>query len=222
VHIGIIGGIGPAATDFYYRNLIKAHALANKKFDLTIVHAEVSDVIGNIAANTPDKQAKIFIQLAYRLEASGADVIAISSIAAHFCIAEFIALSPLPIISIIPTLESELKKRGLKKVGLLGHRISMETKLFGGISSVDVVIPLGDELDIAHNIYIKMAAEGQVDSIQRELLFTIDKKLCIEQGADAVILAGTDLCLAFDGYECGFNVIDSALVHINALCDMSG
>ncbi|AGH43826.1 hypothetical protein C427_1717 [Paraglaciecola psychrophila 170] len=110
MHIGIIGGIGPAATDFYYRNLIKAHALANKKFVLTIVHAEVSDVIGNIAANTPGKQAKIFIQLAYRLEASGADVIAISSIAAHFCIAEFIALSPLPIISIIPTLESELKK----------------------------------------------------------------------------------------------------------------
>jgi aspartate racemase len=66
-----------------------------------------------------------------------------------------------------------------------------------------------------------MAAQGRADSTQRELLFSIGKKLCTEQGADAVILAGTDLCLAFDGYEFGFNVIDSALVHINALCDMS-
>lgn len=220
MHIGMIGGIGPAATDFYYRNIIKAHALADKAFDLTMVHAEVTDVIGNIVANVPEKQAKIFLELALRLESAGADVIVVSSIAAHFCIAEFTALSPLPVVSIIPTLDAEFTRKGLKRVGLLGHKISMETKLFGGISSAEVVVPLGDELDIVHETYIKMAAEGQVDSVQREALFSIGKKLCTEQSADAVILAGTDLCLAFDGYECGFNVIDSALVHIDALCNM--
>ena len=49
MHIGMIGGIGPAATEFYYRNLIKAYKAANKKLELTIVHAEASDVINNIA-----------------------------------------------------------------------------------------------------------------------------------------------------------------------------
>jgi aspartate/glutamate racemase len=35
MHIGLIGGIGPAATDYYYRGLIEGHAAAsaaNPKF----------------------------------------------------------------------------------------------------------------------------------------------------------------------------------------------
>lgn len=40
MHIGMIGGIGPAATEFYYRHLVKAHASVNKVMELTIVHAE--------------------------------------------------------------------------------------------------------------------------------------------------------------------------------------
>ena len=36
--------------------------------------------------------------------------------------------------------------------------------------------------------------------------------------AEAVVLAGTDLFLAFEGRACGFPTIDSARVHIDALC----
>ncbi|WP_157746910.1 hypothetical protein [Marinobacter sp. LV10R510-11A] len=38
-----------------------------------------------------------------------------------------------------------------------------------------------------------------------------------EQGAETIVLAGTDLFVAFDEQECGFNYIDSALVHIEAI-----
>ena len=50
---------------------------------------------------------------------------------------------------------------------------------------------------------------------QRVSLFTIGKALCEELGAEALVLARTDLFLAFDGFDCGFPVIDSALVHID-------
>ncbi len=221
MHIGMIGGIGPAATQFYYNNLVKLSKSANKLLELTIVHAEASDLIGNIVSNSPDKQADIFLKLALRLQAAGAEAIAISSIAGHFCISEFERISPLPIINAIPALESELTRRGLQRVGILGNRISMETKLFGGISSAEIVVPLGQELDAVHDEYIKMATTGTVDPLQRELFFTIGKALCEKQGAEAVVLAGTDLCLAFNGHDSGFIVIDSALVHIDALLGMS-
>jgi len=29
MHVGLIGGIGPAATEFYYRHLARAHAQAH-------------------------------------------------------------------------------------------------------------------------------------------------------------------------------------------------
>ena len=44
MHIGLIGGIGPAATEFYYRNLVRAHAAANRAMELTIVHADMRDL----------------------------------------------------------------------------------------------------------------------------------------------------------------------------------
>ena len=44
MHIGLIGGIGPAATEFYYRGLIDRYANSNRALDLTIVHADVRDV----------------------------------------------------------------------------------------------------------------------------------------------------------------------------------
>ena len=37
MHVGLIGGIGPAATEHYYRGLIERHAKSNTTLDLTIV-----------------------------------------------------------------------------------------------------------------------------------------------------------------------------------------
>jgi aspartate racemase len=31
MHIGLIGGIGPAATDYYYRGLIERHTRSDKE-----------------------------------------------------------------------------------------------------------------------------------------------------------------------------------------------
>jgi aspartate racemase len=41
------------------------------------------------------------------------------------------------------------------------------------------------------------------------------------QGADAAILAGTDLDLAFGGREPGYPVVDALDVHVNLLADLA-
>jgi aspartate racemase len=217
MHIGLIGGIGPAATEFYYRNLVRAHVAANCVLDLTIVHADVRDLIQNMSDNAPDKQADIFLRLTRRLQAAGAEAVAVTSIAGHFCVRELEALSPLPVINAIPEIEAALVNRGLRRVGLLGTRVAMQSRLYGGVSAVEVVLPQGESFDATHNAYVAMAAAGQADDQQRELLFSVGNDLCRTQGAEAVVLAGTDLFLAFEGRECGFTIIDTARVHIDAL-----
>ena len=217
MHLGLIGGIGPAATEFYYRSLARAHAAANRALELTIAHADVGELIQNMTDNAPHRQAQVFLRLAQRLQAAGADLVAVTSIAGHFCIREFETLSPLPIINAIPELEIELVHRKLRRVGLLGTRVVMASRLYGGISAVEVVVPEGDSFDATHDEYVTMATTGHATEHQREFFFAIGNDLCRKQGAETVVLAGTDLFLAFDGYECGFPVIDSAQVHVNAL-----
>ena len=217
MHIGLIGGIGPAATEFYYRNLVAVYHGGSSQLDLTIVHADVNTLVANIASGAADEQAQVYLGLALRLQGAGADAIVISSIAGHFCVPQFEKITPLPILSIIPDLDAEFKGKNLTRVGLLGNQVTMQSKLFGGIANAEILVPQGGDFDRVHDEYLQMATSGKVTGQQRERLFAIGKRLGTEQGAEVVLLAGTDLFLAFDGYDCGFATLDGALIHINAI-----
>lgn len=217
MHLGLIGGIGPAATVFYYRRLAQLHAAAQQPMELTIVHAQVSELLRNMTDSAPEQQAQVFRQLTERLQAAGAAAVAVTSLAGHFCIREFEAVSPLPVINAIPELAAELARRNLRRVGLMGTRVVMASGLYGGLSDVEVVVPMGADFDATHDAYITMAMAGQATSAQRSLFFAVGNALSHKQGAEVIVLAGTDMFLAFEGYDCGFPAIDSAEVHVQAL-----
>jgi aspartate racemase len=217
MHIGLIGGIGPAATDYYYRGLIELHARSSVPLELTIVHADVGELAQNLSNHDVRKQANRFMLLIRRLEAAGARAAAITSIAGHFCIRELEELSPLPIINVVPEIDAVINRRNLKTVGILGTRTVMASRLYGGISSAEIVLPEDDSLEQVHKSYIEIAMAGRATNAQRSILFSIGRHLCSAQGAEAVILGGTDLFLAFDSQDCGFPIIDCAEVHIGAI-----
>lgn len=223
MHIGLIGGIGPAATEFYYRNLVRANQLSGNgsQLELTICHAQASDLIRNVQAGAIDEQVKIFEVMANRLKAAGADALAVTSIAGHFCISELEKVSPIPVINALSGLESVLLESGYGKVGVLGNKVVMETRLFSSFQNTEIVVPRGASLDKVHETYMSIAVSGNVTEEQRHIIFEAGRNMCVEQGAQAVVLAGTDLFVAFDGHDCGFEYIDSALVHIEAIHRLS-
>src|SRR5579863_2446822 len=94
MHIGLIGGIGPAATDFYYRRLISTFASNKAALELTIVHADTPTLLANLASNDAAAQVAIYTSLTNRLVAAGAECVAVTSIAGHFCMDAFKAVSP--------------------------------------------------------------------------------------------------------------------------------
>lgn len=217
MHIGLIGGIGPAATDHYYQGLIRSLADNGKQLDLTIVHADATTLLENLVREDGAAQAAIFSKLMGRLKAAGARAAAITSIAGHFCIDELKKISPLPIIDIIGEVEVAIKKRNLKKIGLIGTRKVMDSRFYGGLSSVDIVVPGERDLDQVHKNYVDMAMSGQVTDTQRQIFFSVGRRLHEDYGAEAIMLGGTDLFLAFDGQDCGFDLIDCAGIHIETL-----
>jgi aspartate racemase len=217
MHIGLIGGIGPAATEHYYRGLIDRHVRAGTVLDLTITHADVREMAQNLADHAAQKQAVIFARLIRRLAAAGAELAAVTSMGGHFCIRELEAMSPLRLLNAIPEIDAAIGQRNLKAVAIIGTRMVMETGLYGGITSARIVLPEGDALDQIHDAYVTMAMAGHVTDAQRRLFVSVGQHLCQARGAEAVVLGGTDLFLAFAGQDCGFQVIDCAEVHVDAL-----
>lgn len=221
MHIGLIGGIGPAATEFYYRGLIDRHAQSNTALDLTIVHADVREMARNLASRDARRQAEVFAPLLRRLAAAGAQLAAVTSMGGHFCIRELEPLSPLPLLNALPEVDAAIKRRKLKTVGIIGTRMVMETRLYGAISSAAVVVPAGEEFEAVQQNYSDMAIAGRVNDAQRHVFFAAGERLCRDQGADAVLLGGTDLFLVFQGQKCGFPVLDCADVHVEAIYQKS-
>ena len=221
MHIGLIGGIGPAATEFYYRHLARAHAAAGRPMELTIANAEVNDLARNMADDAPERQAAIFARLTERLKRAGAEAVAITSIGGHFCAKHFEPLAVLPILSIIPALNAEFANRGLRRIGMLGTRVAMASRIYGAITTAEMLVPEGDDFEATHEAYVGLAIAGEATEAQRDVLFRIGRDLCRKQGAEAVLLAGTDLFVAFEGRDCGFPTIDGAMVHVQAIARAS-
>jgi aspartate racemase len=217
MHIGMIGGIGPAATEFYYRGLIARHAKAGTELDLTIAHADVRELSQNVANRDAEKQAAIFARLIERLAAAGAGAAAITSMAGHFTLGELEPISALPLINALPAVNAAIKERRLGKIGILGTRMVMESRFYGAIASVEFVLPEGEDLEAVHMSYVEMARTVRVTEAQRQTFFRVGLHLCKTKGAEAVMLGGTDLFLAFDGRDPGFPVIDCADIHVEAI-----
>lgn len=218
MHIGLIGGIGPAATEFYYRNLVKKHADAGRTMELTIVHADTGEMISNFQKGAPGAQAKTFLRFAKRLQVAGCDAIAVTSMAGHFCIQELIRMSPLPVLNAIPAIDDYFSRHSIKRVGLLGTNGVMNSRFYGGVTSAELLLP--EDVEGVSEAYFDIARAGACTDDQRAFFFGEGRKL-VDQGADAVMLAGTDLCLAFDRHDPGYPVLDSALIHVDAIFEAS-
>ena len=216
MHIGMIAGIGPAATDFYYRGLIERHAASGTPLELTMAHADVREMAKNLAERQPGRQAETFARLIGRMKAAGAEAAAVTSMGGHFCINQLLPISPLPLVHGIHAVDAAIKTSGLRRIGVLGTRAVMESRLYGGVSSAELLAPEGAALDEVHSAYSTMAQAGRVTDPQREVFFREGARL-VQRGAEAIMLGGTDLFLAFQGRPAPFPLVDCADIHVEAI-----
>ena len=80
MHIGLIGGIGVAATRVYYTRLVAAIEALGGVPEVTIVHARAGDLVRNSRVDDRAAQVALYLPLLERLRDAGADCAAITSI----------------------------------------------------------------------------------------------------------------------------------------------
>ena len=217
MQIGLIGGIGPAATDFYYRTLIQKFASGDAELDMTIVHADAPTLVKNLMSDNKDAQVEIYEGLTQRLKGAGADCVAVTSIAGHFCIENFKEKSVLPVVDMLSCVEKDVRDRGYKKIGILGTKPVMESKFYSGITSAEVILPEGNLLEKVHKSYVEMATLGSANDEQRKVFELACNQFLKINKVDAVMLGGTDLALVYHASNVDFELVDCAEIHAQKL-----
>lgn len=215
--IGLVGGLGVGAAVHYYRELAAAHDKVGRPLALSMVHAQMSRVFEHASAGDRDGLARYLAGVLSQLRDSGATIGVVPALTPHLAIDELLAITPLPIVSLIDAVNAELSARQLHRVALMGTRFVVESNMFGKLTGVDVVKPPAPHVGFIHDTYSQLAREGAVAPEQRARLVDIARMLIDRDGVEAIVLAGTDLTLLFDETNTPFPYLDCAGTHIQAI-----
>ena len=220
MHVGLIGGIGPAVTFLYYQRLFEIALAKNFPLELTVVNCDMPQFLNNFSQDKKENQASIFAELTDRLQKAGADFVVLPSIGGSFCLNEFMKKSPLPVQDVMTPLSVYMDKYKGKTIGLIGTNKAMNTKIYNFKNEIDWLIPDGEQFNNVHNSYVTLATEGKADKKNTEILISASRTL-IDKGAEAIVLGGTDLFLVFENQELPFKVIDCAEVLIRHIANLA-
>lgn len=218
MHIGLIGGIGPAATVAYYRKMTDAFARADIPLRLTIDHADMALLTRNAREIDTGAQAEVFAKHVRALEGAGCDLVGITALTGHFCLSELRQVATLPILSATEVIDSHCTTQGIERIGLLGSPAVLQTRLFGQLTVPDIVVPEPDSESVGET-YMQIATAGCCSPEQADLLVEAGAAMIHAQGAEAALLAGTDLGLAFDGRDPGYPTINALNLHVGAFVE---
>jgi aspartate racemase len=174
-------------------------------------------LLRNQSEGNVEAQVDIYRRLTKRLQRSGIERIAVTSIAGHLCIDAFKEVSPVPVIDLLDAVKLEVRRRGFKRIGLLGTRVVMETRFYGVLDEVEVIAPVNDLLEV-HEAYVSMASTGIATPGHREVFMRAGHALTSKHGCESIMLAGTDLALVFQkGVDAGFDTLNCAEAHAAAI-----
>jgi aspartate racemase len=215
--LGLVGGLGVGAAVRYYRDLAKAHASQGLPLDMVMAHAETDRVFEYVQAGDRVGLAEYLAGFAHRLRAAGAEFVAVPAMTPHFCVRELVAISPLPVLSIIEPLVDEIEKRQARRVAVFGTSFVIESKLYGLVEGVEFCQPTAVEIEYIHAAYKELAQSGRGTEEQFTGLTRLAHTLREREKVDVILMAGTDLSLLFNETNTDFPSIDCAALHIERI-----
>jgi aspartate racemase len=113
-------------------------------------------------------------------------------------------------------IKAAVLERGWRRVALLGTRFTIETGLFGRLGDIEIVMPEAQEIEHIHKIYTGIVAGGG-STAELDELRMLARRFISRDGAQAILIAATDLSPILNVDELGFPALDCARVHIDAI-----
>jgi aspartate racemase len=224
--IGVIGGVSWEASAAYYRLLnqaVKSKLGSLHSADLVMYSLDFAPVVRLEHEERWDELAMLLIGVAHRLEAAGASSLLIASNTLHNVASQVQSQLRIPLLHIADAVAAEVRRAGVKSVGLLGTRFVMEKDFYKerlAASGLEITIPPAAERDIVHDIIYNELARGEMkETSRREVLQIMDHLR--SKGARGVILGNTELPLLLDATHTSVRLFDSMKIHVNTAVSLA-
>ncbi|MCZ7591089.1 MAG: amino acid racemase [Kiritimatiellae bacterium] len=222
--IGLIGGLSPESTVHYYSRICRNYnqAMGKLNFPRIILESVNLQVFTEcFARNDWDQVGEMLLAALARLKGAGADFAAILANTPHHAWEQIAERTPLKVLTIMEATADALKKDQLKNVLLLGTRATMESGFFQHyFEGVGITSTMPNEKDRQEldRIVWEELSHGNVLESSRSFARTMIATL-IEGGAEAVVLACTELEMLIQQEDSSKPLYDTMRIHADAILE---
>lgn len=221
---GLVGGLGPESTIDYYRRILEQWSHGQPGTAPAIV-IDSLDVQRALHLVQHDRAALIeyFLGSIGRLARAGADFVALTANTPHIVFDELALRSPVPLLSIVETCAAEAKRRGLRRLALVGTRFTMEAPFYPAVFArhgMTVLAPGEADRAWIHARYVGELLRGEFRNETKQRFEELVQRLRHAEHPDGIILGGTELPLLLPGSDiAGLPALDTTALHVSAIVE---
>nr|WP_279307167.1 aspartate/glutamate racemase family protein [Marinobacter sp. BGYM27] len=162
--------------------------------------------------------ADILVEAGLSVERAGADGLLICTNTMHKVAPEVQAALSIPLLHIADATGEVLKSAGIRQIGLLGTRYTMEQPFYRDRIEqqfgIDVLVPDLAERDAIHRIIFEELCQGVISDASRSVFLDAISALA-GRGAQGVILGCTEIALLVKPSDTDVPLFDTTQIHVD-------
>jgi aspartate racemase len=225
--IGLIGGMSWESSAEYYRLInqgMKDRLGAHNNARSLMVTVNFQEIEEMQRAGHWDAAGNLLAAAARQLASGGADFIVLCTNTMHKMAEAIDNAVTIPLLHIADATGEAIQRAGIKRVGLLGTRFTMEQEFYKGRLKekfgLDVMVP--DEADRlrVHTIIYDELCHGRIHESDRKEYQRIIAAFQAG-GAEGVILGCTEIMLLINSGDVSLPIFDTTQLHCDAAIKMA-
>jgi len=219
--IGLLGGMSWESTVSYYRALnegVKAARGGLHSARIILNSLEFAEIETLQSKGDWQALADILVEAGLAIERAGADGLLICTNTMHKVAPEVQAALSIPLLHIADATGEVLKSAGIRQIGLLGTRYTMEQPFYRDRIEqqfgIDVLVPDLAERDAIHRIIFEELCQGVISDASRSVFLDAISALA-GRGAQGVILGCTEIALLVKPSDTDVPLFDTTQIHVD-------
>jgi len=216
--IGLIGGMSWESTVSYYeaiKRVIAARLGGLHSAELLLYSVDFEPIERLQREDRWDEAGALLADAAGRLAGAGADFVVLCTNTMHRVAPQIEAAVDIPLLHIADATAERVHAAGIRRIGLLGTRFTMEQEFYRGRlaqSGLDVLVPEREDRERVHRVIYDELCRGSIDAGSRSEYLRIAGSLA-EAGAEGVILGCTEIGMLLQDGDLRVPFFDTAQIH---------
>ncbi len=217
--IGLLGGMSWESSALYYRILneeVKDRLGGLHSARCVMLSVDFAEIERLQMAAEWEQAGALLAEEARRIEAAGAEMLLLCTNTMHKLAPQIEAAIAIPFLHIADATGAAIRRAGLKTIGLLGTRFTMEEAFYADRLrqrwGLEVLIPEPADREIVHQIIYDELVLGIVrDESRREYLRNIDGLR--RRGAEGIIEGCTEIGMLIGPEHTDVPLFDTTRIH---------